>query len=66
MSDLAGRGVFKIWADPQVFKTVHIDEGGAIAWEGGADLCPDALYFRLTGKHPEEIFPRLKTVRADA
>ncbi len=66
LSDLAGRGVFKVWADPRVFKTVYIDEGGAIAWEGGIDLCPDALYLRLTGKRPEEIFPRLKTVRADA
>lgn len=66
LSDLAGRGVFRVWADPRVFKKVYIDEGGAIAWEGGVDLCPDALYLRLTGKRPEEIFPRLKTVRTDA
>ncbi len=27
LSDLAGRGVFKVWADPRVFKTVYIDRG---------------------------------------
>jgi len=25
------------------------------------DLCPDALYLRLTGKTPEDLFPALKT-----
>lgn len=66
LSDLAGRGVFKLWADRRVFESVHIDQGGAIAWEGGLDLCPDALYLRLTGKRPDEIFPRLRAIRADA
>lgn len=66
LSDLAGRGVFQVWADRRVFETVHIDESGGIAWEGGLDLCPDALYLRLTGQSPEELFPRLKAVQADA
>ena len=30
------------------------------------DLCPDAMYLRLTGKSPEAIFPRLRSVPADA
>ncbi len=66
LSDLAGRGVFQVWADRRVFETVHIDESGGIAWEGGLDLCPDALYLRLTGKSPEQLFPSLKAVQADA
>jgi len=66
LSDLAGCGVFEAWQDRRVFETVHIDESGAIAWEGNLDLCPDALYLRLTGKRPEEVFPRLKTLQADA
>jgi len=66
LNDLAGRGVFQAWADRRVFETVHIDEGGGIAWEGGLDLCPDALYLRLTGQSPEELFPNLKVVQADA
>ena len=66
LSDLARRGVFRVWADRRLFETVHIDESGAIAWEGGLDLCPDALYLRLTGNSPEDIFPRLRAIQADA
>ena len=36
-------GVFAALNDPEVFGTVHID-GGAVAWPGGADLAPDAMY----------------------
>src|SRR5438105_1573921 len=50
LSHLAGRGVFKVWADRKVFEGVHIDHSGAIAWSEDIDLCPDALYLRLTGK----------------
>lgn len=66
LGDLAGRGVFKAWAARKVFESVHIDESGAIAWQGDLDLCPDALYLRLTGKAVEEVFPKLKTVPVDA
>lgn len=66
LSDLAGRGVFQVWKDRRVFETVHVDESGAIAWQGELDLCPDAVYLRLTSKKPEDLFPRLKAVRADA
>ena len=66
LGDLAGRGVFKAWADRKVFESVHVDENGAIAWGREIDLCPDALYLRLTGKAVDELFPRLKTTPADA
>ena len=58
---LAGRGVFKIWADRKIFESVHVDESGAIAWNEDIDLCPDSLYLQLTGKAVEELFPQLKT-----
>jgi hypothetical protein len=61
LSDLAGRGVFQAWADRKVFESVHVDPSGAIAWKHELDLCPDALYLRLTGKVPEDLFPALKT-----
>lgn len=66
LSHLAGRGVFKVWADRKVFEDVHVDESGAIAWSGALDLCPDALYLRLTGKAVDELFPKLKTAPVDA
>jgi hypothetical protein len=61
LSYLAGRGVFKAWNDRIVFDGVHVDKSGAIAWNEDIDLCPDALYLRLTGKTVEELFPKLKT-----
>ena len=66
LADLAGCGVFRAWLDRKVFEAVHIDESGALAWPGNIDLCPDSLYLRLTGKAPEEVFPRLKAAGADA
>jgi hypothetical protein len=61
LSYLAGRGVFNAWTDRRVFESVRVDASGAIVWNEELDLCPDALYLRLTGKTPEELFPALKT-----
>ena len=66
LSHLAGRGVFKVWADREVFEGVHVDPSGAIAWSEDIDLCPDALYLRLTGKAVDELFPKLKPAPVDA
>lgn len=33
--------------DPAVFRTVIV-EGGTVAWENGADIDPDVLYYGLT------------------
>jgi len=66
LSHLAGRGAFKVWADRKVFEDVHVDGSGAIAWSKDIDLCPDALYLRLTGKAVDELFPKLKPAPADA
>ena len=60
LSDLSGRGVFAAWNERRFFESVRIDESGALAWGDDLDLCPDALYFRLTGKTPEEVFPMPK------
>lgn len=66
LSDFAGRGVFEAWMRPGVFESVRIAESGALEWPGGIDICGDALYMRLTDKSPEEVFPKLKSVRVDA
>lgn len=45
LSDLVGKGVFRRWRDEREFQRVFIDrETGTIAWPGGIDLAPDALY----------------------
>lgn len=66
LSDLAGRGVFKAWNDAAFFESVRIGSHGAIEWGPDLDACPDAMYMRLTGRTPEEVFPALRSVHADA
>ena len=66
LSDLAGKGVFKVWNEYKAFENVHIGEHKEIAWGEGIDLCPDALYLRLTGKTPEEAFPNLRKIGVSA
>jgi hypothetical protein len=60
LSYLAGKGVFSLWNDYNAFQKVYIGESGEIAWSETVDLCPDALYLKITGKTPEEVFPKLK------
>ena len=60
LSPLAGRGVFGAWLEPGIFEQVRLSEAGAPEWPGEVDLCPDALYLRMTGKRPEDIFPALR------
>ena len=65
-SHKVGRGVFKIWDEPGVFEQVYITEDGAIGWSDELEVCPDAVYFRLTGKTPEEMMPGLRAQPVDA
>ena len=64
LSDVAGRGVFAAWNDPAFFRSVRLGSHGAIEWGADLDICPDAMYLRLTGKSPEDVFPALKSVHA--
>lgn len=66
LSHLAGEGVFVAWLERAFFERVHIRSGPAIAWSDEIDLCPTALYLRLTGKRPEDILPGLRGRDRDA
>jgi uncharacterized protein DUF2442 len=66
LSDLAGRGVFQAWTDRAFFDAVRLGSHGAIEWGSEIDLCPDAMYMRLTGKSVEDLFPAVKSIHADA
>lgn len=51
LSDLIGKGVFAAWSDPAEFNKVYIDpETHTVAWPGGIDLAPDALYQDLVAE----------------
>ena len=60
LSHLVGKGVFSQWEDINVFQSIHLGNGRSITWNDQIDLCADALYLEITGKTPEELFPKLK------
>ena len=62
LSEFSGKGVFKAWDVDEAFEDVQVGEGGGIQWAEQIDLCPDALYLKVTGKTPEELFPALRNV----
>jgi hypothetical protein len=66
LSHLAGKGVFEIWNDYREFQKVHIGAGGAIAWTEDVEICPDSIYLRVTGKKPEDLFPKLRELTPHA
>ena len=60
LSEAVGQGVFALWRDPLFFEQVRIGSSGELIWGEQIDLCPDALYLKVTGKKPEDIFPTLR------
>ena len=60
LSHLAGKGVFSEWTDQNTFSKVEIGSSGELIWPGGADLCPDSLFMKITGLNPEQVFPTLR------
>jgi hypothetical protein len=60
LSGLVGEGVFAAWRDRRFFGRVRIGSSGELVWGDVIDLCPDALYLKVTGKTPEELFPGLR------
>lgn len=66
VSEAVGKGVFAVWRDPLVFERVRIGSSGELDWDGQVDLCPDALYLKVTGKKPADMFPSLRDQPAHA
>lgn len=60
LSEFVGRGVFTAWKQPGTFEQATITTEGSIQWPGELDMCPDALYMRMTGKRPDDVFPTLQ------
>lgn len=64
LSALAGKGIFSMWDERELFMRPFISETGAIAWNDMLDICPDNAYLKLTGisfstinRHSEEYAP---------
>jgi hypothetical protein len=60
LSDLEFTGVFEPLGDPLFFaKATVLSELGTVSWPNGADLDPDVLYARLTGRPVLQDDPRV-------
>ena len=60
LSRLADQEAFAVWTqDPASFSGVYVSDSGAVCWSDELDICSDALYMRITGMRPEELFPSL-------
>ena len=66
LSDIPRTGIFEVWNDMSFFESVHISEFDSIAWSDDAELCPDSLYIKVTGKPVEELMPALKSLSSSA
>ena len=66
LSHLVGKGIFSLWEDETEFQKVSIANSGEIVWNDKIDLCPDSLYMQITGKTPEQVFPKLKQESVNA
>jgi Protein of unknown function (DUF2442) len=66
LSENVGKGVFALWRDPLFFEQVAIGSAGELVWGAKIDLCPDALYLKVTGKQPEDLFPALRNLSTHA
>ena len=66
LSSYAKKGVFNIWDDIAVFENVSIGEFGELRWTDEVELCADALYLKLTGQKPEDLFKQLSKESVNA
>ncbi len=56
LSHLKEKGLFRAWSDRTFFLSPQIGNDGALRWGEDIEICPDALYLRVTGKRPEDLF----------
>lgn len=59
LSDMVGVGVFALWNDSAAFDAVRVGELGDAVWSDQVELCPDALYLKVTGLKPADLYPAL-------
>jgi len=57
-------GVFAPLVDPELFRRVYVDHDlGTVAWPGGVDIDPVALYASITGQTPLQIIAAEQRIR---
>lgn len=66
LSYLVGKGVFALWNDYAAFQNAVIGASGEIVWNEQVDLDSIALYLKITGKTPNDLFPKLREMMEHA
>lgn len=67
LSELNGKGVFKLWDKPGAFEKIFIHpESGALAWNDEVEICADALYLKISGKSSKDLFQIIRELRKSA
>src|SRR5437868_14740367 len=52
LSDFVGKELFAPWHDREFFRRFTLANIGRVRRNDDIELCPDAIYMRLTGKTP--------------
>ena len=60
LSDLLEKEAFAPWRDESFFRSALVNHGRSLSWGEDIDLCADALYLKITGLKPEQLFPALR------
>lgn len=55
LADIADTEICKPWREQAFFERVHVNDGGAVAWNDDIELCPDSLYAELLGVTLEDL-----------
>ena len=67
LSDIIGKGVFKVLENRKKFDAAYISENGrALAWNEDLELCADALYLKISGKKVDEIMLKAQNLATNA
>jgi hypothetical protein len=66
LSAYVAEGPFGPWSDAAFFERVEIGPHREIRWSDEIELCPDAMYMKITGMTPEQYFSKTPAEMAHA
>ncbi len=58
LSEFVGKGPFAQWDDVAFFQRVEIGPHREIRWNDDIELCPDAMYMKISGLTAEQYFSK--------
>lgn len=55
LEPFTGKGISEALRDAVYFRSVHVEEGGGIAWDNGYDFCPNFLRHDVPAVKPVPV-----------